>query len=321
MPRLLVFNPEHDYALAHGGDFYTPPVSVKTLAEKLELVPLSWAEGNDFILLHNDSIVKASEPNKVLDRDKAVASVLSIEPWGWDNALSHRLRLLGVAERLLPEKAYIESLRRLSHRRISIAANKALNAPSVPREFSSIVEALNFYDENQGCFFKMPWSSGGRGVLATEELTHSQVTEWVRGAIRRQGSVMGEIGVRKIIDFASLWHVDRMKVTFLGLSVYRCDGRGKYDGNISDSQENLFKIIRDAVPSFSREYIERQKIFIGSFIAPVYQGHLGIDMMGDIEGKVFPCVEINLRRTMGHVAMAQYRNHNPSFRHHNVSFK
>lgn len=142
--------------------------------------------------------------------------------------------------------------------------------------------------------------------MATAELNERQTAEWIHGAIRRQGSVMGEMGVERVFDFASLWTIADGTASFDGWSVSVCDGRGKYDGNISDSQENLLKKIREAAPYFSTDVAERQKRFIEKAIAPLYEGKMGIDMMADTQGRIYPCVEINLRRTMGHVAMDSF---------------
>ena len=48
--------------------------------------------------------------------------------------------------------------------------------------------------------------------------------------------------------------------------------------------------------------IVKQKIMLGLCLGG-YVGPFGIDMMVTKEG-LHPCVEINLRRTMGHVALA-----------------
>lgn len=225
-------------------------------------------------------------------------------PWGWDPALRQRLLSLGVPERLLPSNEFLDILRRLSHRRISIACNEFLGSPSVPAEFFSVEEALGFALSSPGCYFKMPWSSGGRGVVATADLSQSQIREWLIGCLRRQGSVLAERGVDRNLDFASLWSISEQgQVRFEGMSVSECDGRGKYKGNLSASQDLISRYILSKAPSFTSDIIEAQRDFIAAEIAPFYHGKLGIDMMADTDGVVYPCVEINLRITMGHVAL------------------
>lgn len=324
--KVWVFNPEHDYALAHGGSHYMAPASVRRLAHEKELLPLAWARKGDGVLVRDCTMVFPVDGNGAWDSaygangfipdassvyshsipvSEIMNEITEIEPWGWDMAVRHRLLSLGFPESLLPSPDYIDSLRRLSHRRISIAANRFLGSPLIPEEFSKVDEAMEFYRRHPGCYFKLPWSSGGRGVLATAELSSPQVREWVSGGIRRQGSVMGEPGVARVIDFASLWTVEDGDVTFEGWSVSLSDGRGKYDGNVRLPQEELLALITRHLPrSVVEKTVERQREFIRAEIAPHYQGKMGIDMMADGKGNLYPCVEVNLRRTMGHVVIA-----------------
>lgn len=302
MHRLHVFNPDHDYALAHGGANYIAPAKVRTLASELELLPCIWGEDEDYLLLSDGSIIRLDFPEESVSLSEI--KVDSVEPWGWDASLKNKLKALGIPESCLPSDQYIENLRRLSHRRISIDACRFLNCDKLPKEFFKIEDALQFFHTYPGCYFKLPWSSGGRGVLATRELRVEQVKEWLTGAIRRQGSVMAEEGAARILDFGSLWEIaDDCKVNFRGFSVSVSDGRGKYKGNIAASQEILAGEIRRVFPEFNLEIIDRQKAFIENKIADHYKGKMGIDMMADSNGRLYPCVEINLRTTMGHVAL------------------
>ncbi len=52
---------------------------------------------------------------------------------------------------------------------------------------------------------------------------------------------------------------------------------------------------------------EVQRQAIDKFIAPYYSGCLGIDMLCDEAGRINACVEVNIRHTMGFVAMSMYR--------------
>lgn len=306
--RLLVFNPEHDYALAHGGSHYMAPASVRKIACSMETLPEIWCAQGDAILMNSSNrIVPQVSPKDITE----------VEPWGWDKAIRQRLLELGVKECVLPRNSFLENLRNLSHRRISISCNEFLNSTAVPKEFTDVGEAMSFFEDNPGCFFKLPWSSGGRGVVATHELNYSQTREWVAGAISRQSSVMAEFGVHnRILDFASLWNTVDGVANFEGWSVSLSDGRGKYNGNLYGPQTLMRKYIlnvsgesrQDLLERDLNKYLTLQKDFIQTHIAPLYNGKIGIDMMIDANGIVYPCVEINIRRTMGHVAMDYFQN-------------
>ena len=306
MARLLVFNPEHDYALAHGGKHYMAPASVKRLATRLELLPYAWSRPGDLVLTSSNQLISVDSDEAVNFQSSATEEITEVLPWGWDNSIRQRLTDLGILSTLLPTEADIENLRRLSHRRISIDGNIAMGSPSIPCELMDLDSVMEFASAKPGCYLKMPWSSGGRGVLATKELNAAQIKEWASGAIRRQGSVLAENGIERALDFASLWECRDEGTYFLGFSVSLSDGRGKYHGNLSGPQEELWKIIKSKAPGLDEGIIQKQKDFISQAIAPYYSGLLGIDMMADRDGILYPCVEINLRRTMGHVAMDFY---------------
>lgn len=303
MARLLLFNPEHDYALAHGEENYMPPASVRSLASRLILLPLIWSKPEDYILIGKNEVYAVAE-GQLLPLADVSKEITHVEPWGWDLYVRRKLIEAGVDESLLPGRDYIDDVRRLSHRRISIIFNSKLQSPFVPVEFSDMENALYFYRNSPDCYFKLPWSSGGRGVVATGELKEKQVKEWISGGIRRQGSVLGEKGIKRAVDFASLWNIDDSgKTHFEGFSISLSDGRGKYDGNVFGPQEELEKMLNEKATGFSKHLIDVQKQILSEEVAPFYSGKLGIDMMADSEGTVYPCVEVNLRRTMGHVAM------------------
>ena len=127
--------------------------------------------------------------------------------------------------------------------------------------------------------------------------------EWAHGVIRRQWSIIAEPSWNKRLDFATEWTIRSGKPEFLGYSIFEASSRGKYHGNVEDSQENLLKRIQKAAPSFGEDIIEAQKMALATHIAPFYEGPLGIDMLSDNEGNINSCVEINLRLTMGHLSL------------------
>ena len=306
MSRLLVFNPEHDYALAFRGHNYTPPLSILRLQKDLQHLPLVWGFPDDHILLYDGKTVRIEEnfcttPSQKLDIYE------SVEPWGWNVSLVEKLNMLSIEGNNIPSKERLESIRNLSHRRTTIKANDEMKSPQMPEEFFDIDKAMTFYKANPDCYFKLPWSGGGRGVVATEELDECKVRQWVSGGIRRQGSVIGEKKVYRRLDFASLWTVGPEKAKFEGFSVSVCDGRGKYDGNLVGHQSELEELILSSARQDVTVVLQLQRNFIESHISPYYSGLMGIDMIVDHDGRVFPCVEINLRRTMGHVALLYSR--------------
>ena len=302
MARLLLFNPEHDYALAHGGPYYMPPVSVRNIALHLQFIPLIWSRKGDFILGADNEIFNSEDLSQI-SLNECYPFIDKIIPWGWDAATRFRLESIGFAKSLLPGLDFLDMVRRLSHRRISIKCNEYLDSPLIPKEIFNVNEAEEFVASHPGCYFKLPWSSGGRGVLATAELNSDQIREWILGALRRQGSVMAEPFINRVIDFSSLWKISESQTFFEGLSISLSDGRGKYKGNLFGPQVEIFNYVKKNCDKKISPILKRQKEFIGQYISPYYQGEMGIDMIIGQDKEIYPCVEINLRRTMGHVAL------------------
>ena len=81
-------------------------------------------------------------------------------------------------------------------------------------------------------------------------------------------------------------------------------------GNLLAPEEEKRMILDKWIPTSLTDMIrDRICTYIPTMLHPHYAGPLGIDMMvvsrHDQQGFLLhPCVEINLRRTMGHVALA-----------------
>ena len=329
VPTIHLFNPDHDYALAVNGNWYTPPSSISRLSIERAFTPVEWASPGDVILIPDYLVANQKlsiSPDKIQSEMIAaknlsllhfneVADFLSkhsdfiISPWGWNKSIVYRLKKVGVSESLLPTAEQLENIRLLSHRRTTISFNQLIKE-EVPMEFTNVENAMDFYFKNPDCFFKAPWSSSGRGIIACHDLTERHVRPWLRGTIKRQGSVLGEKNFHKTIDFATEWKCSNGQPIYLGVSCFTTSNRGKYHGNFHNSQEELLRKIKTVAPDFGKETITHQKKAIQQLISPYYSGPLGIDMMADPNGKIRSCVEINLRMTMGHVAIVRSQNIN-----------
>ena len=249
-----------------------------------------------------------------------------IEPWGWNVALRSALLRQDADERLLPTTEQLDTMRQLSHRRTAAALLPKLRQAGTVgeafecRKIDEVYELLSQYEQ---VVLKAPWSSSGRGVrfCDAQHLNGQMGNEqgWLRNVLSTQGSVMVEPYYNKVKDFGMEFVSDgKGKVSFLGLSLFHT-ANGAYTGNVL------------AIESVKREIISRylsmdlldsiqEKICteLGEVYDGKYCGPFGVDMMvcapagqknsdeiGKNEGFLLhPCVEINLRRTMGHVALA-----------------
>lgn len=301
---LHLFNPEHDIALAVNKASYTATRIVHQMAEQLAILPMWWADEGDIVLVNN---VRCDE-NLGLCRDVRFVSwnelrdlkIDRIEPWGWDMAIKKKLIMAGVSTGILPSDEKLDVLRMLSSRRLAV---EALNEFRLNGDFvgesvfceteSSVFEIIREWND---VVLKAPWSCSGRGL----KWINGDVTEatrgWIRNVIGKQGGVEVERRIDKVSDFAMEYYIDSKGcIWYAGLSLFDSSSSGAYTGNILNG-----KICDVDLNSIREMHID----FLSRRIAPHYSGPVGIDMMKTRDGKVNPCVEINLRRTMGHAALA-----------------
>lgn len=326
---LHYFNPETDYALASGSETYTPPMAVLAMRMSLALLPALYAEPGDAILLppeigdhltdRQPFVDLAAEKNITLLRHTDIREFTSsrnlnaFRPWGWNPSLYRWMEGCGMPLSRIPSSQKVSKIRSLSHRRLTIPFMMNMEGVktdeiAIPVEFSDIEDALRFSQNDRPVYFKAPWSSSGRGLLFTKDLERRHIEPWLRGILRSQRTVIGEIAYRRRIDFASEWECVNGKAKFLGLSTFMTSERGKYKSNAVMPQENLVTYILGNIDILEPKndlsgIISRQRLLLENYVAPFYDGPLGIDMLVTENGNVNPCVEINLRNTMGRVAI------------------
>ena len=252
----------------------------------------------------------------------------SVAPWGWNSALRATLLRHGVAEPLLPLTEQIATMRELSHRRTAAHLLSKLRLQGTVgeafecRTAGGVDELSRRYGR---VVLKAPWSSSGRGLrfIDTQRLPQdgrclpANVGRWQAGVITSQGSVMVEPYYNKVKDFGMEFVSDGCgHVRYLGLSLFHTSN-GAYTGNVLATEA----VKRDMLSRYvtvellhavqDRVCEETARLFNGR-----YRGPFGVDMMvcaapgthggmaGDKCFLLHPCVELNLRRTMGHVALA-----------------
>lgn len=318
-----IFNPETDYALALGRKRYCPPASIVNMRRNMAFFPGVYAENGDIIatvddipleeLRNSDYYHYIAEKNITTGTLREISKLVDsfsgysfdIKPWGWNHTIRRLLVECGFDDELLKTEEEIDSLRELSHRRTVIGfqnhLQQSLPGIDVPvaRIFTDLKDAMDFCKDRDSVYLKMPWSSSGRGVVCTKDMSDEKIREWASGSIRRQGSVMAEEDRGRSADFATEWMCKEGKAIFMGYSFFETTKEGRYKGNSRLSQNNIREKICHVCPEFSDEVLFAQKSALEELIAPFYEGPAGIDMLSTGAGRLNPCVEINLRQTMG----------------------
>ena len=332
---LHYFNPETDYALANGRKHYNPPKKIAMLKHEMQLFPATFAKNGDYIIVDDAAGCNSnSNPNSEAVAAKALNIVslkeipeiisdlrpenVEFKPWGWNHSLLHTMLGLGMPLSLLKTEDEIDKLRELSHRRTSIGMQMLLSdvldeiEVPVALECNDTDSAMFFLRQEGDAYFKMPWSSSGRGVIHASEIGHKKAEEWISGAIRKQGSVLAEKAFKRTGDFATEWECKNGEAHFLGLSLFHTTSSGRYSGNVLEPQETIWDNISRLTPFWSGRVVEAQKKALDVMIAPYYSGPAGIDMLSTQSGGLNPLVEINLRQTMGMAALFSW---NQRYRH------
>lgn len=235
-------------------------------------------------------------------------------PWGWNLDLRGRLLNACVPANDLPTRKQIITLQELSHRRSSIKIHRfvadaigTILSP-IPEEVHSVDEVRRFNTAHPQCYIKAPWSGSGKGVYRVLDADSRNFETWTQGIINRQGSIMCEQPLDKVMDFAMEFKCDNGTAEFAGYSVFFNDSHCSYDSNIVAPQLMIEKLItsRFSHPELLADIRTAICNILTSLVAPYYNGYLGIDMMiyrgGDGTLRINPCVEMNLRMTMGMVS-------------------
>lgn len=325
MVDVYIFNPEHDLALAHGKHNYTAPPFARQFRRDLRLLPAWVAPAGSYIAVPDDAPIEEDRrwlSDRHLDVTPIAISQIAdmgpcrIHPWGWDATLRHQLLHLGVLPEYLPTDEQLDWIRRLSHRRTTIAVHQMLGEAfsPCPVELTTVDDVTAFMNSHPGCYLKMPWSGSGKGIYRVIDPNgDNHVPRWIEGALRRQGSLLCEVGLDRVQDFAVECECRDGKTALTGYSVFDSDFHSQFGTGIVAPMQELHQLLLQQYPELD-QIINNVLNALDTIIAPHYDGPLGIDMMfyRDSDGKIAlnPCVEINLRMTMGMVTAAMGSRHN-----------
>ena len=338
---LHIFNPEHDIALASGLSNFTAPHAGRRMRHDLGYLPAIWACEDDIIVV-DDPDYAAHRWNRLAPRLVRLGETtgfkpgnrkflawkqlqgltdVTVGPWGWNSALRALLLRSGMEERQLPTMESLDTIRELSHRRVASSLLPQLRVEGTIGESfecrtTEEVEAL--LAKYGRLVLKSPWSSSGRGLRFHSHLNpQPSIHNWINNIVASQGSVMVEPNYNKVKDFGMEFDSDgEGSVRYLGLSLFQTQN-GAYTGNVLTTEavkeEMMSRYLPLSLLQTVREEICRRlgKLFCGKYCGP-----FGVDMMvcatlnekgkmiNDNRCLLHPCVEINLRRTMGHVALS-----------------
>ena len=330
--QIHYFNPGHETAVLVGSENYTPPANVQRMIRELSYLPVWYANSNDYVYV--DEIAsprffslkpKEFRPFATLVTGKELKSLetsfteLEAAPWGLSPHSLHLFRQLKNNFNLnLSVPAWKEDYFRLTGRQTAAECLELIRRqlpdlpiPVAPKFCKKIREVEKYLIlQNAPFVVKTPYSSSGRGLLwIPERKLTTKDRNWIEGAIAKQGIVSIECGLNKVQDLAMEFYSDgNGNVTYEGLSVFGTGEKGAYSGNVLGSQEYLSTPIKrwvgeDVYLQIQNAVTDALKRIYGN----LYRGYLGVDMIiyktKDGAHAIHPCIEINMRYTMGLVAL------------------
>lgn len=336
---IYLFNPEHDIALASNLEHFTAPHAGRELRHDLGFLPTLWAERGSLVLvddvgaareaLHRLGLATAAE---IVDAQTLGAMLRHDDlqpvmvPWGWNVAVRQSLKGIGIGVGSMPSNARLNVMRQLSHRAWAsehllkplLAVEGTVGGAEVLPDTAAVRAYLSRCHD---IVLKAPWSSSGRGIRYVSDMATSgedsphgitpHLEGWVRNVVNRQGCVMGEPYYNKVLDFGMEFESDgKGAVAYKGLSLFETVN-GAYAGNVIDDEDSKLAFLSRYLPlSLVNTVRARAVELLSEAFAGAYAGPFGIDMMVVRTANglaLHPCVEMNLRMTMGHVALQLHR--------------
>ena len=322
--KLYLFNPDHDLALANRDANYMAPASARGLAADLALLPMWYAGLRDYVLASSRYNLSFLEEAKKLFPDLASLATeseisfahLQPLPWGWDPAVRNKLLKLGVASEMLPDDGRLDIIREHSNRLLAVKLLPRLATDEYfcgeSHYFVQKDDIRNFVEQHTASVLKAPFSGSGKGLNWCKGRFTFHIDHWCEHVLRQQGGVVGEPLYNKAMDFSMQFYCDGGSVKFCGYSLFHTNASGAYEGNslATDSliEQQLSKFVFADLLKDVQAKLEKELLF---YLKDAYTGYLGVDMMlckfsEPPYYRIHPCVEINLRMTMGMVARTFY---------------
>ncbi|MGQ1946719.1 hypothetical protein ACT3CD_06410 [Geofilum sp. OHC36d9] len=330
--KLFFFNPTCEMAVANAQVSYMPPAHLAKFETDLEFILLYLGDRKDCIWVRQPipdafkrhlDLMGWSYPlpiSQLEDMTYSQLALTQLSPWGWSPAVHKKFeQLKGLMDQswyLNPlsiwKPAHRSLLSRLTGQQVAqlvkesgIEAKGLLAVPGIPERINSMRRLTELErDLSSPILLKTPWSASGRGLFKIRDRNENvENNRWVLSKLKQQGFLMAEPFLNKLQDLSFHFEITNDTISYLGTTFFKSDNDGRFSGcfigtpaiaNMTDFL--LSEAIGQAVQTLQQAFIEMH-------LSARYQGYVGVDAMlflNDEGGvKLHPCIEVNLRHTMG----------------------
>lgn len=336
--NLYYFNATNDLALATNNISFTPPANLQQFESDLATIPWFIAQTDDYLIVpqqptneHIDAMQAIGFRSPIFVLESSIFEnhwatknhIEAIKPWGWSRSV-HTLfsDIKPYCSSHFKQSCNAEwhdDVRMLCSRKTAqIVLDKVLKAKhkatvspnAIPEIVTNINRIEERIDNNEQLVIKLPWSSAGRGMLIVKKDLYSSANRhWIEAGIASQGFVMLEPWFDRKADFSFLFEYSNKKAHFLGVTAFETGTKGQFFGNYVHWPDNEIPVLTEALTqdvmadmvSLLSDALEH------AHMDELFEGRLGIDAMLVWDNNsllIHPCVEINFRPTIGHVALA-----------------
>ena len=335
LPNIYYFNPTCEYAIANGDAAWQPNRILQKMESDLATLPLFLAKPEDYVIVDripSTSFINSLKefrfeiPRFILKKEATInQSFISqkrnkLLPWGWSPATHKILSPLkkscsvdfknSIVFNWLPNHKNLYS-KKFASGVLKTLLNEYSCEHFIPKQ--QLTEVCTTKQEIEKLLvkwgklmIKAPWSSSGRGLQPiTKTPVHPKVWDKILAIVKDQGYVIVEPYLNKALDLAFLFEIKKGEINFIGLSNFTTDYKGQYNGNsLNGLPDNLDPEILEFARFIPKEIISSLiEILELTELAKFYEGFFGVDTLiyrnEKNELKINPCLEINVRQSMG----------------------
>ena len=332
-PDIFFFNPTCEMAIANGTVSYMPNRTLTQFEKELGSLPQFFARPNDIVLVHQlpdthflnnleQTGLKTPQFCEIKNALKEPAFISQpkglLRPWGWSPRAHHLLSPLknscNSQFKSLPNANWHTEHKQLYSRSTALDILKKIVErdnnknylpmslmPTICHTISQVEDKMKQWGQ---IVVKAPWSSSGRGLqVLRHQSLHPSVIQWIGGILKGQGYVMVEPWLDKVMDYSLHFYITPgCDLKQLGPAYFFTNSNGQYQGNyLGGAPDHMPKLPLDILTRDVAKAIKQSPLMHN------YSGYFGVDgiMFRNSQNQllIHPCLEINLRYTMGTLSL------------------